>query len=447
MPVLGSIFVPVSNALSKGPIVRINPHELHIRDSEFYEQLYAPAAKKRDKYKTWVILSGTPDASFSTVSHSHHRVRRNALNPFFSRQAVQRMQPLILEKVERLASRLSEAAHSQRVVRLDVAFMALTMDIICHYAFGESYNYLAHDDFHVEWKNSVISALENGIFLRNFPWALPLLKSIPYSVLKVLQPNAASLAEWANVVKQKVDNLLQENAKGNKSSGTIFQAMLDSNLPPEEKSTARLIDEGQSVVGAGSETTAGTLSVILFHLLQDKGLFYKLRQELASRPSKGSSLLQDLEKLPYLTAIIYEGLRLNVGVMSRSPRIAHEIVQYHDWQIPPGTPVSESVYFVHQDPKIFPEPKKFRPERWIEAQQNGLRLDRYMVCFSKGSRSCLGINLAYAELYLTLAKIIPRFEMELYETTIEDVEPARDFFVPVPNLDSKGVRAKVIAVL
>jgi hypothetical protein len=58
-----------------------------------------------------------------------------------------------------------------------------------------------------------------------------------------------------------------------------------------------------------------------------------------------------------------------------------------------------------------------------------------------------GCSLAYAELYLTLAKIIPRFEMELYETTVEDVKPARDFFVPIPNLDSKGVRAKVVEIL
>lgn len=55
-------------------------------------------------------------------------------------------------------------------------------------------------------------------------------------------------------------------------------------------------------------------------------------------------------------------------------------------------------------------------------------------------------SLAYAELYLTLAKIIPRFDMDLFETTVEDVEPERDFFVAVPKLDSKGVRIKVAGV-
>lgn len=61
-------------------------------------------------------------------------------------------------------------------------------------------------------------------------------------------------------------------------------------------------------------------------------------------------------------------------------------------------------------------------------------------------RLLFSTSLAYAELYLTLAKIIPRFEMDLFETTVEDVEPERDFFVAVPKLDSKGVRVKVVGV-
>jgi hypothetical protein len=53
-------------------------------------------------------------------------------------------------------------------------------------------------------------------------------------------------------------------------------------------------------------------------------------------------------------------------------------------------------------------------------------------------------SLAYAEMYLTLATIVRRFDMELYETSIEDVTMVHDFFVAVPKLDSKGVRVKVM---
>ena len=116
------------------------------------------------------------------------------------------------------------------------------------------------------------------------------------------------------------------------------------------------------------------------------------------------------------------------------------------------------------DAKIFPDPEEFKPERWLEAQDVNNRLDRYLVCFSKGSRSCLGIkyihsspstlhntdirfSLAYAELYLTLANIMTRFDFQNFETTVDDIRPARDFFVPVPRLDSKGVRARLSTVV
>jgi hypothetical protein len=53
-------------------------------------------------------------------------------------------------------------------------------------------------------------------------------------------------------------------------------------------------------------------------------------------------------------------------------------------------------------------------------------------------------SLAYAELYLTVAGIFRQYELELFETSVEDIKMAHDFFSPVPRLDSKGVRVRVI---
>ena len=53
-------------------------------------------------------------------------------------------------------------------------------------------------------------------------------------------------------------------------------------------------------------------------------------------------------------------------------------------------------------------------------------------------------SLAYAELYKVLAAIVPRFDFELYETSLEDVHPIRDAFVPLCRADSKGIRVKVL---
>ena len=67
--------------------------------------------------------------------------------------------------------------------------------------------------------------------------------------------------------------------------------------------------------------------------------------------------------------------------------------------------------------------------------------------FSKGTRACLGMNLALAEIYMTLASVFRRFEMELWETSRErDVDVKYDFVSPFPSLDSPGVRVLIKGV-
>lgn len=101
-----------------------------------------------------------------------------------------------------------------------------------------------------------------------------------------------------------------------------------------------------------------------------------------------------------------------------------------------------SAGLVHQNPSVFPSPKEFRPERWL----NNPSLSRYLVSFSKGSRQCVGINLAYSELYVCLNAIFSRYgsdgpgKIVLFETDESDVELQHDLFVPYPKLDSKGIR-------
>lgn len=98
--------------------------------------------------------------------------------------------------------------------------------------------------------------------------------------------------------------------------------------------------------------------------------------------------------------------------------------------------------FMHEDEDDFPEPKHFKPERWLESGARH-RLEKHLVTFSKGTCGCLGQYLAQAEIYLTLAAVVRNFDMELYETPREDIEIAHDFFTPQPRKGSKGLRVMV----
>ncbi|KAK5088912.1 hypothetical protein LTS08_000688 [Lithohypha guttulata] len=321
------------------------------------------------------------------------------------------------------------------------------MDVITHFGFGASYNMLNKPDFNLEWKETVIGGSANGVFLRQFPWAFPVLKATPLWLLEYGNPKAAKLVAWQHMIRKQVDEILAKNEVGKKAEGTIFQTVLDSDLPPYEKTADRLQDEAQTVVGAGSETTAKSLSFILFFLTADPSKRQRLRDELKTvgPENDGSFSLAKLEQLPYLTSCVLEGVRMISGVTTRLPRVAHEPMKYRDWEIPAGTPVSQMNYMVNNDPRIFPKPLEFHPERWIEAEKEGFPLQRYMVSFGKGSRSCVGINLAWAELYLALAYVVSRFDLEIFDTTAErDIMINKDFFVGIPKPESKGVRVRVV---
>lgn len=104
---------------------------------------------------------------------------------------------------------------------------------------------------------------------------------------------------------------------------------------------------------------------------------------------------------------------------------------------------------VHLNPKVFHDPLIFDPERFIEDP----RLKRNLMPFSHGSRQCLGIQLAYAELYLMLGSLWRKFGckedkgdegwLELYQTDKTDVEMVADRFVPYPKEGSQGIRILV----
>ncbi|KFH44004.1 Trichodiene oxygenase-like protein [Hapsidospora chrysogenum ATCC 11550] len=99
-------------------------------------------------------------------------------------------------------------------------------------------------------------------------------------------------------------------------------------------------------------------------------------------------------------------------------------------------------YYQHTDPEVFPNPFEWQPERWLPTPTPEMK--RNFTVFSRGSRRCPGQSLAMAELTFALATIFrpggPKFK--LFETDRSDIEGKHDCIMPLPKLDSKGVRAQ-----
>ena len=226
---------------------------------------------------------------------------------------------------------------------------------------------------------------------------------------------------------------------------TIFHELIQtSDLPPEEKTLPRLVNEGQAVVAAGQVTTAHYLNTTVYHILANPEILSELKAELEqAMPDNDLPSQQILEQLPYLNAVVHEGYRISYGVTHRLQRVSPDAALiYHDYVIPAGTPVGMTSILMHENPKYFPDPKAFKPQRWLNPGEQ-TRLGKYLVNFSKGTRGCLGQHLAQAEIYLTLAALFRRFDMELYQTTRDDIDVAHDFFNPQPRKGSEGLRVIV----
>ncbi|MCJ1387752.1 hypothetical protein MMC18_000595 [Xylographa bjoerkii] len=434
-----------------GPIVRINPYELHINDPEFYDEVYVgPTKGKTDKWFWSARMFGIKYASLTSLPHDLHRVRRAAFAQYFSKQNIRRLEPVIRSRIEKLCSRLQEVQRSGEPVNVRNAYSALTTDIITEYCFGNSFDLLGRTDFAPEHYDAMVATSTPSHAFKQFGWLFPLLDSFPLWLTKLLNPDIYLVLQSRVLYTKQITDLKAQRRHDPTSVDaaaprTVFEAMLDSSLPTSEKSVERLTHEAQVFLPAGTLTTAHMLIHTTYELLDNEIVLGKLMEELQAASSGTFShfSLNTLEHLPYLNAVIYEGLRMSYGVSHRLQRIAPDrSIRFHEWIIPQGTPVGMTSVLMHDNPDIFPDPYNFNPERWLPIETEGQRLQKYLVSFSKGSRGCVGMNLANAEMLMTLATVFRRFgnEIKLWHTIKErDVEVSRDLFNPLPKRESKGM--------
>ncbi|CAJ2509760.1 Uu.00g056600.m01.CDS01 [Anthostomella pinea] len=214
----------------------------------------------------------------------------------------------------------------------------------------------------------------------------------------------------------------------------IRQAREDHVAGRSEKTVDRLSGEGFSLTGAGTETTAWTLSVITFYVLSQPAIQARLAEELKDTDPESLSWTT-LEKLPHLSAVISEGLRLSYGVSSRTSRVPRdEHLVYTgevkgrgavEYVIPKGTAIGMSAAIMHHNEEVFPNSDAFILERWLD--EKGLKRPNI---------------LAYCELYMTTAALALRVfpHMKLHGTMVEDVKYDHDLITAQAKKGSKGVQ-------
>ncbi|KAG6991450.1 cytochrome P450 monooxygenase [Physcia stellaris] len=278
-------------------------------------------------------------------------------------------------------------------------YRCMTGDIITSYTMGKSYELLSRPQESESYLDAFAFTFRLLWLLRETPYLTHLIRWIGKTAGRWMTSKSIipTLLRW-----QWLRNLKRIGLAPSPLT-SIMLSYIYNSLPPEEKTAQHLHDTTNMLLAAGFETTGFTLTtatVIMAHPIQ----------------------------APYLSAVIKESLRLSLGAITRLPRVnKHKDMRYGSWVIPKGTAVSMSHTCMHYNEDVFPDPKAFRPERWLGGQEESKRLE----------------SLANAELYLTLATLFRTYDFQLYDTTLADVAPARDFFVPVPEPGGNGLRVLV----
>jgi len=302
-----------------GPIVRITPDELHIDDPEYWHEVYCNNSSTRpiDKQEKLRYRFGVPDAIFSTPGGELHRSRRQAMAGFFSRQRLRESQDRVNQLVERVSHRIStEYAGRDRVLDLGDMFSCLAVDIVTELCFRRCTNCTEAPDF----KAPLVGVTANTLWISHWNVHFRFLQAwidwLPVNVVATLLPLVKPILDLRASINQQVGEILSAmnkssfNAKEARGTdhATIFDDILASNLLTHELSFDRLTQEAFALTSAGMETVKSTMVLGIFHTLEQPAIHARLQAELADAmpdPTRIPSWVE-LEKLPYLTAVINE---------------------------------------------------------------------------------------------------------------------------------------------
>lgn len=181
-----------------------------------------------------------------------------------------------------------------------------------------------------------------------------------------------------------------------------------------------------SNIRAGSDTTAITLSGIFYHLLKNPASFQRLRKEIDDAAATGKIsdpiAFKETQELSYLQAVIKEGLRLHPAVGLPLARVVPQAgATIAGRSIPAKSIVGINAWVAHQNQSVYgPDADSWRPERWLEIEQEGRggEVERYFFAFGMGSRTCIGKNISLLEISKLVPTLVKKFDFQLSERMV-----------------------------
>ncbi|KAE9367930.1 cytochrome P450 [Stipitochalara longipes BDJ] len=402
-----------------GPLIRIGPNEVSFYSLDIYKAVHSirsPFVKDPRVYGQFV--QDAHPALFSITDPFEHSQRRRLMGQLFNQSKMGALEGMMTQYISTFVRALErQMSQPVEVVR---ACRALEADIVSAFGFGEQIG--------------AIDAWEKGEDLNMIK------ANDEKSKIIALHSSFPSLASVWDKAESKSTSALKDFDQPFKHIQTSLAPMLASRLPAPSA-----LSEAKEMLGPGTDTTSATLAHILWAFAYDISYQDALVQDLvdAQWPNDMSSL----ESIPRLRAVVKEGIRWTGAAAAMLPRVVPEGgVVLAGTFIPGGTVISSSPIWYLHDKTAFPDPKIYRPSRWLDDETTNpdtIKLrDEFYIPFSKGSSACIGIHFAYFELYLSLSNILKNFQLTLPPTTVWPIKdreaklPERlEWVAAVPTVD------------
>lgn len=348
---------------------------------------------------------------------------RKIITPTFHFSILESFCEIFNEKSVVLVEKLNEKASTGETFNIQSYITNAALDIISEAAMGISIDVQRQQKN--EYVNSIyeISELILHRFVRpylhpEFIYSRSASGKRFYHCLKILH----------SFTKEVIENRKKTREENQRKGVTVTkrQAFLDLLLDANENKNLLtdqdIREEVDTFMFEGHDTTASGISWTLYMLGCYPDVQEKVYDEMISifNGSDRPATLTDLNEMKYLERVIKESMRIFPPVPTLG-RILSEDVQLDQYLIPKGTSVTIQVYYLHRDPRFFPEPERFDPDRFLPENLEGRNPFAY-IPFSAGSRNCIGQKFAMYEEKSVLSSIIRNFKLR-------SVEERKDLFL------------------
>ena len=371
------------------PLVMIN-HPQAVQEMLNSNALHAPGRLNS------ILKPVIGEQSMIILSGERHKRERQLLMPPFHGERMRNYGQLICDIAQDVASKWTV----DRPFVARSAMQEITMRVILQTVFG------LDDGPRLQALRPLLASVINMT-------DSPLRSSMLF--LNWMQQDWGAWSPWGRMKQRqrKVDDLIyaeiEERRLQPDSNRTdilsLMMAARDENGEPMTNQELR--DELMTLLFAGHETTATALAWAFYWIHSLPSVRQKLLEELDSLGENPDPMA--IFRLPYLSAVCQETLRIYpVGILT-FPREVLTPVELMGHQLEPGTVVVASIYLTHRREDLYPEPLQFKPERFLERQFSPYEY----LPFGGGSRRCIGLALAQLEMKLVLAKILQNFDLVL----------------------------------